>query len=99
MWGGGGARSVRARVRRVTRGCGARAERTENIEYMVVTLDVLKLSGWLNATAFCPAKRGAFKAGRVWAGRRKRAGRWRCKERAVEGPKGDQGGVARAERT
>ena len=75
----------------MTRGCGARAERTENIEYMVVTLAVLKLSGWLNATAFCPAKRGAFKAGRVWAGRRKRAGRWRCKERAVEGPKGDQG--------
>ena len=69
----------------------ARAERTENINAMLVTLDVSKLSGWLNADAPCPVERRAFKAGRVWAGRRKRAGRWRCKERAGEGPKGDQG--------
>ena len=71
--------------------CGAQAERTSNMISMVVTLAVSKLSGWLNADAYCPAKRRAFKAGRVWAGRRKRAGRWRCKERAGEGPKGDQG--------
>ena len=30
----------------------ARAERTENIMYMLVTLDTSRLSGWLNARAF-----------------------------------------------
>ena len=54
-------------------------------------LDVLKLSGWLNADAYCPVERRAFKAGGVWAGRRERVGRWRCKGWAGEGPKGDQG--------
>ena len=38
---------------------GARAEHTENMYDMSVTLDVLKLSGWLNAVAYC----------RVWKGR------------------------------
>ena len=38
VWGGGGARS-------------AHAERTLNMAYMVVTLDVSKLSGWLNSLA------------------------------------------------
>ena len=35
--------------------CGrrARAERTENMFSRFVTLDVSKLSGWLNANAFC----------------------------------------------
>ena len=33
------------------RWAGARAERTENMLYMSVTLDVSKLSGWLNADA------------------------------------------------
>ena len=32
-------------------GVGHREERTENMVYMVVTLDVSKLSGWLNADA------------------------------------------------
>ena len=31
----------------------ARAERTENIHAMSVTLDVSRLSGWLNADAPC----------------------------------------------
>ena len=31
----------------------ARAERTENMPYMLMTLDVLRLSGWLNADAPC----------------------------------------------
>ena len=35
----------------------ARAERTINISSMFVTLDVSKLSGWLNALAFCRVKR------------------------------------------
>ena len=52
----------------------ARAERTENMYAMVVTLAVSKLSGWLNADAHCPVERRAFKAGGVWAGRRERVG-------------------------
>ena len=31
----------------------ARAERTVNMSAMFVTLDVSKLSGWLNADAYC----------------------------------------------
>ena len=31
---------------------------------MSVTLDVSKLSGWLNATALCRVERGAYDAGR-----------------------------------
>ena len=34
-------------------GVGHREERTENMVYMVVTLDVSKLSGWLNDDARC----------------------------------------------
>ena len=75
----------------MTRGCGARAEHTLNMPAMVVTLAVLKLSGWLNASAYCPAKRRAFTVGGMCAGRRERVGWLRCKERAVEGLKGDQG--------
>ena len=44
----------RARLKAV--GARARAERTANMAYMVVTLDVSKLSGWLNAVAFCRFK-------------------------------------------
>ena len=58
---------------------------------MVVTLAVLKLSGWLNASAYCPAKRRAFTVGGMCAGRRERVGWLRCKERAGEGLKGDHG--------
>ena len=38
--------------RSTTEGARARAERTANIAYMVVTLEVSKLSGWLNIYAF-----------------------------------------------
>ena len=31
----------------------ARAERTINMSYMIMTLDVSKLSDWLNANAIC----------------------------------------------
>ena len=34
-------------------GAGHREERTENIWIMLVTLEVSKLSGWLNADAYC----------------------------------------------
>ena len=49
-----------------TQGLGARArraERTLNMPFMRVTLEVLKLSGWLNAVAACGAG-----GGRVWGG-------------------------------
>ena len=35
----------------------ARAERTSNMDTMLVTLDVSRLSGWLNACASCRVKR------------------------------------------
>ena len=47
----------------------AGAERTENMYCMLVTLDVSKLSGWLNAGAICQVKersigrRGDMRAG------------------------------------
>ena len=50
-----------------TQGCGgqgARAERTENIQPMVVTLDVSKLSGWLNAVADCRVERAGMRCGK-----------------------------------
>ena len=37
----------------------ARAERTKNMDRMSVTLDVSKLSGWLNADALCRVERKA----------------------------------------
>ena len=45
-------------------GARARAERTRNMDCMVVTLDVLKLSAWLNTDAPCRAERRACDAGR-----------------------------------
>ena len=52
------------RGRREDVGARARAERTENMADMVVTLDVSKLSGWLNAWAFCRVERQACDVGR-----------------------------------
>ena len=40
------------------------AERTKNMPLMSVTLDVSKLSGWLNADASCRVERRAYDAGR-----------------------------------
>ena len=48
----GRARLWRLRVR-------ARAERTENMEPIAVTLDVSRLSGWLNANAICRVQKEA----------------------------------------
>ena len=59
-------------------GARACAERTENMARMVVTLDVSKLSGWLNADAPCRVERRAYDAergvgrGREGVGRRQR---------------------------
>ena len=56
------ARGARARLKAV--GARARAERTENMYSMVVTLDVSKLSAWLNDDARCRVERRACDAGR-----------------------------------
>ena len=45
-------------------GARARAERTPNICFMSVTLDVSKLSGWLNADAYFRVERRACDVGR-----------------------------------
>ena len=42
----------------------ARAERTPNMKRMFVTLEVSKLSGWLNADADCGVERRACDARR-----------------------------------
>ena len=59
---GGGASSVQggSQLRRVAGQGGACVERTVNMSNMVVTLDVSKLSGWLNADADCRVKREAW---------------------------------------
>ena len=41
----------------------AGAERTRNMYAMSVTLEVSKVSGWLNACAYCRVQRGAWEAG------------------------------------
>ena len=59
---------------------GARAERTENMDRMSVTLDVSRLSGWLNARAICGVARGIVGRGATCGqagGRVGRGGRWR----------------------
>ena len=45
-------------------GARARAERTLNMDFMLVTLDVSKLSGWSNAVACCRVERRACDVGR-----------------------------------
>ena len=45
-------------------GAGHGEERTQNMPLMSVTLEVSKLSGWLNADAYCRVQRRACDAGR-----------------------------------
>ena len=45
-------------------GAGEAAGRTMNMERMDMTLDVSKLSGWLNAVALCRVEREACEAAR-----------------------------------
>ena len=58
----------------------ARAERTLNMDPMAVTLDVSRLSGWLNADARCRVKRESMGGGAACGqagGRVGWGGRWR----------------------
>ena len=50
--------SVQGRARLQIVGTGHGEERTRNIWYMVVTLEVSKLSGLLNAEAYCRESKG-----------------------------------------
>ena len=43
-------------------------ERTANMYCMLVTLDMSRLSGWLNTCAFCRVQRGAYYEGDMRAG-------------------------------
>ena len=66
-WGAATQSACTGRAQLKAVGDRARAERTwnmANMPYMVVTLDVLKLSGWLNVYAFCRVERRACDAGR-----------------------------------
>ena len=56
--------------------------RTQNMEYMSVTLDVSRLSGWLNADAPCRVKTRAH-AMQARCGPREATGRWEGVEAAV----------------
>ena len=52
------------RARLKAGGARTRAGRTQNICSMVVTLDVSKLSGWLNTHAYCRVEGRACDVGR-----------------------------------
>ena len=81
-----GARRVQGRELDCRLGAGHGEERTLNMLYMCVTLEVSKLSGWLNADARCRESKGGHAVrgkSAVWeAGG---GGRSRCTQRAEEG--------------
>ena len=52
------------------------------MESMFVTLDVSKLSGWLNDDAYCRVERDAKEEGDARAARQEGVGRQRRKQRA-----------------
>ena len=75
-WGGLGCRY----------GAGHGEERTANMEFMLVTLEVSKLSGWLNAEANCRESKGRHNVrGEVRAEAGGGGGRSRCTQRVGEG--------------
>jgi hypothetical protein len=78
----------------------ARAVRTWNMAYMVVTLEVSKLSGWSKAYAFCRVEERAYDEGEVRAGKRDGLVWWRhTRGMHEEGPTQCLGPRARAKRT
>ena len=84
-----GARGMqkRARLQIGVRAGGGAQERTSNMPCMLVTLEVSKFSGWLNADADCRESNGGHvRCGARYAGRQAGGGgRPRCKQRAGEG--------------
>jgi hypothetical protein len=82
-WGGGIASGMHGEGPTQGLGARARAKRTKNMSCMVVTLEVSKLTGWLNADAPCRVEGGHVQygmrcgpgGGRAWGRRRKRRAR------------------------
>ena len=81
-WGSGGASGMHGEGQTKGLGARARAGRTWNILCMSVTLDVSKLSGWLNFDADCQPKGGHAMRGEVQGREAGGVGRWRRKRRA-----------------
>ena len=70
-----GARSVHRGGLDCRLGAGHGEERTQNMTAMVVTPEVSKLSGWLNADAYCRELKGGHTVrGEVRPGRRRTTG-------------------------
>ena len=63
-WGDGSARGMHGEGLTQAGGGRARAERTSNMFRWSVTLDMSKLSAWLNADARCRVERRACDVGR-----------------------------------
>jgi len=105
LWCGGGTTSATCTgmARLKAWGPRARAERTENMEAMVVTLEVSKLSGWLKADATCRVAGRACDAGGRGASREAGGpGVWWRHTRGMHGEKARPkawGPRARVERT
>ena len=71
-----------------------------SMEPILVTLDVSKLSGWLNADAYCRESKSGYEVrGEVLASRWEGGGRPRCKQRVGEGSTADWVQGNGAERT
>ena len=67
---------------------------------MVMTLDVSKLSGWLNADAPCRVEKRAYGAARGARARRREGEGWRRRKRHARGGADSRlGSRSRAERT
>ena len=92
--GGGRGRGAAAARKQISQGgpnCGVcwhrpHTERTTNMRPMSVTLDVSKLSGWLNPVACCRAERRAPDVGRGRAGREAVLGRRAAAAHVKHGP-------------
>ena len=77
-------------------GHGTRGGRTPNMLLMLVTLDVSRLSGWLNADAVCRATTEAHGGRRAEREARGRVGAVAVHAGCTEDPIGPLGGTARA---
>ena len=66
-------------------GAGHGEERTKKMEPMFVTLEVSKLSGWLNSRAVCQEPEGGIQCGARFGSGGRGGEQRRCKQRAGEG--------------
>ena len=85
MAGNRRASSVQERARLQITGTRHGEERTENMPSMVVTLEESKLSGWLNADAYCRASKEGHAVRAGYTGRGEAGGGRQRTQRAEEG--------------